>query len=83
MHPIIWGGLPVEPPSAAEIAALRKELNVTQAKAAKLVGINERTWQYYEYNGDNDKRKKSPSPTTWGLFLLATGQHPIFEVIAK
>lgn len=83
MQTQIWRDLPVEPPSATGIVALRKELNITQAKAAKLVGVNERTWQYYEYNGDNEKRKKSPSPTTWGLFLLSVGQHPIYDIHVK
>lgn len=74
MYPVqIWNNLPAEPPAPEEIKELRQQVG-TQAKCANLCGVNISNWQRWE------KGEQRPHPTTWGLFLLATGQHPNYEV---
>lgn len=37
-------------------------------------GVTLSLWQYWEAG------KRKPAPNTWGLFLLAIGQHPTHEI---
>lgn len=64
-----WHDLAVLPPEAGSIRDVRAAVG-TQALCAALAGVDIRSWQRYE-SGD-----KRPHPSTWGLFLLAVGQHP-------
>lgn len=72
-----WPLLPVVPPSAEEIRALRQLVGSTRY-CASLIGLGKRTmWEEYE------KGTKKPSAQSWGLFLLAIGKHPKYEVLPR
>lgn len=64
-----WHDLAVAPPGAEGVKNMRQAVG-TQALCAALAGVNITNWQRWE-RGEN-----SPHPSTWGLFLLAIGQHP-------
>lgn len=70
----IWDNVPAEPPTPEQIKALRQKVG-TQAKCAKLAGVNISNWQRWE------KGDQRPHPTTWGMFLLSCGQHPIYKLM--
>lgn len=71
-----WHDLAVLPPDAESIRDIRAAVG-TQALCAALAGINLSNWQRWE------KGESAPHPATWGLFLLAVGQHPRYEVTTK
>lgn len=71
-----WHDLAVFPPDAESIRGIRAAVG-TQALCAALAGINLSNWQRWE------KGESAPHPATWGLFLLAVGQHPRYEVTPK
>lgn len=71
-----WHDLSVLPPQADSIRDVRAAVG-TQALCAALAGVNITNWQRWE-RGEN-----SPHPSTWGLFLLAIGQHPRYSVSVK
>lgn len=71
-----WHDLAVLPPDANAIRDIRAAVG-TQALCASLAGINLSNWQRWE------KGESAPHPATWGLFLLAVGQHPRYEVTPK
>ena len=68
--------LPIDPPPADVIKAIRAQVG-TQKLCANLLGISLNTWQYYE-SGD-----RKPHAAMWGMFLLATGQHPMYSIVTK
>lgn len=68
--------LHVEPPTPEQIKDLRQRVGM-QSKCAKLCGVNISNWQRFESG------ERRPHPTTWGLFLLATGQHPTYEILPR
>ena len=70
----IWDNVPVEPPTPEQIKALRQKVG-TQAKCAKLAGVNISNWQRWE------KGEQRPHPATWGMFLLSCGQHPLYRLV--
>ncbi len=72
----IWDNLHVEPPTPEQIKDLRQRVG-TQAKCAKLCGVNISNWQRCESG------ERRPHQTTWGLFLLAAGQHPTYEILPR
>ena len=61
----------VTTPAPETIVSIRLSAGVSQAEAARLVGLGRATrWSEYE-------RGVQPiDPARWALFLLATGQHP-------
>jgi len=65
--------LHVEPPTPEQIKNLREQVG-TQAKCAKLCGVNISNWQRFESG------ERRPHPATWGAFLLAVGQHPKYKI---
>lgn len=67
--------IPVEPPLPGEIKALRLAHGLTQPQAAALAGVSVQTWKSYE-SAVMQSRHRRPTPATWGVFLLAIGQHP-------
>ena len=71
-----WHDLAVLPPDANAIRDIRAAVG-TQALCASLAGINLSNWQRWE------KGDAAPHPATWGLFLLAVGQHPRYGVSPK
>lgn len=65
----------IEAPEPEKIRFLRIDLGLTQAQAAKLVGLtDDALWRKYE-NG-----KAKPNKQTWTLFLIASGQHPNYKL---
>lgn len=80
-HPNVieqWDHLVIDPPPFEEIKALRESLGITQKQAAFISGVVDRAqWAKYE-NGN-----RNPSKFTWTVFLLATKQHPTFDVEVK
>lgn len=67
----------VEIPSADAIKALRAEINCTQAKCAKMARVSIVTWKQWESG------VRTPSKSSWGMFLLAIDQHPYFYIVRR
>jgi hypothetical protein len=64
-------------PEPAEVRALRDELGLTQAQAAREAGLEaagQVRWAEYE------KGTRRIDAARWTLFLLAVKRHPIFEL---
>lgn len=61
----------IRPPTAEQIAEMRKHLGLTQSQVALILDLTNR-----QLIGNYEKGRKSPAPQTWTLFLLLTGQHP-------
>jgi len=57
-----------------EICGARHHAGLTQVQAAKLIGYSRRGWQ------DAESGRTKLHPAAWALFLLATGQHPLFSI---
>ena len=74
--------IPVEPPLPGEIRAMRLAHGLTQPQAAALAGVAVQTWKGYE-TPVMLRNHRRPTPATWGLFLLAVGQHTRYEVTTK
>lgn len=70
--------LPVQPPIPQEIKQHRLDAGLTQFQAAALCGVALRTWKGYE-TGLMSQHGRIPSPSVWGLFLLALDKHPIYQ----
>ena len=68
-------------PSPAEVRAARKAAGLTQAQAARIVGMNSRfAWAAYECEGATGYE---PEPTRWMLFQLLTDQHPHWRLVRR
>jgi len=67
----------VEIPSADAIKALRAEIGCTQAKCAKMAQVSIVAWKQWESG------VRIPSKPSWGMFLLATDQHPDFVIVRR
>lgn len=65
------------PVTPADIMGKRQSANLSQQAAADLIGYSRRGWQ------DAEAGKTRMHPAAWALFLLATGQHPGWVVVAK
>lgn len=61
-------------PSPQDVLAARKAAGLTQEQAAQLLGSHNRQWRLYEA-GD-----RALSAPLWELFLLKTGQHPLWAL---
>lgn len=69
----------IEPsPEPHQVTALRQKTGMTQTEAAELLGLTGR-----QLIGDYERGVKSPSPQTWTLWLLLTGNHPKLKVVSK
>lgn len=65
-------------PSPEDIAAVRQAAGLSQAQAAELVGLGDKSrWSEYE------RGSRVPDAARWAIFLLATGQHPQFQLSAR
>lgn len=73
----------IHPPDAAAIQALRNQHNLSQRQCAEITGVAVRTWERYEYLGSDEKMLRNPSPQLWGIFLLALGQHPEYQLVPR
>ena len=67
----------VPAPTPQELLTARAKTGLTQVDAAKMAGLSWRGWQNAEA-GLNVMR-----PAAWVMFLLATGQHPTFELVKR
>lgn len=68
------------PPTPAQVRADRKAAGHTQAKAAELVHASRRTWMSWESDGPEGR---GMSPADRELYLLKTGQHPDWVLVAR
>lgn len=69
--------LAIQPPSPSLFKEYRMSLEVNQLQFSTLTKLNRNTVKAY------DKGERSPTPQTWAIFLLATAQHPFYEIIYK
>lgn len=69
--------LSIQPPSLDDFRKYRQESGLTQLQFSKLMRLNRNTVKDY------DKGLKKPPASTWTLFLLATNQHPNYEIVFK
>ena len=74
--------IPVEPPLPGEIRTMRMAHGLTQPQAAALAGVAVQTWKSYE-SAVMQARHRRPTPATWGVFLLAIGEHPVGNFVKK
>lgn len=65
-------------PTAEQVKALREKAGLSQGALAELIGLSNR-----QLIGDYENGKKLPNAQTWTLMLLATNQHPNFELREK
>lgn len=56
----------------------RENAGLSSREAASLVGVTTVTWQRWE--GQSSRSTEIPY-AHWNLFLLLTGQHPVFEAL--
>jgi DNA-binding transcriptional regulator YiaG len=69
--------LAIEPPTPQHFKEVRQATGIKQLQLSKLLRLNRNTVKEY------DKGEKRIPVTTWTLFLLATAQHPYYEIILK
>lgn len=67
--------LSMQPPSLDDFRKFRQESGLTQQQFSKLLNLSRSTVKQY------DKGEKRPPASTWTLFLLATNQHPNYEIV--
>lgn len=73
---------PIQPtPTPEEFKALRLKAGLTGEQTAKLLGLSESSGRQYINKLENGKTVVTPQ--IWTLFLLATNQHPNFELREK
>lgn len=65
-------------PTPEQVKALREKVGLSQSALAKLIGLSSQ-----QLINDYENGKKSPNAQTWSLMLLATSQHPNFELEQK
>ena len=65
-------------PTAEEVKALRLKAGLSGSQFAKLIGLSNR-----QLISDYENDRKTPNAQTWTLMLLATNQHPNFELREK
>lgn len=65
-------------PTPEQVKAMREKAGLSQTAFAELIGLSNR-----QLIGDYETGKKTPNAQTWTLMLLATNQHPSFELREK
>ena len=65
-------------PTPEQVKALRLKAGLSQGAFAELIGLSNR-----QLISDYENGKKLPNTQTWTLMLLATSQHPSFELREK
>ena len=65
-------------PTAEEVKALRLIAGLSGSQFAELISLSNR-----QLISDYENDRKTPSAQTWTLMLLATNQHPNFELREK
>ncbi len=71
-------------PSASDIKSARDNISgLSQRNLSLLVGLHHKMINKYESSSATSKNMRSPSPHTWTMMLLATKQHPYYELILK
>ena len=64
--------------NAARIKTAREAAGLSAREAADLVGVTTVTWQRWE--GQSSRTTEIPY-AHWNLFLLLTGNHPVFRLV--
>lgn len=71
-------------PSAVDIKTARGNISgLSQRNLSLLVGLHHKMINKYESSSATSKNMRSPSPHTWTMILLATKQHPYYDLIPK
>ena len=65
-------------PTDEEVKTLRLKAGLSGSQFAELIGLSNR-----QLISDYENGKKLPNAQTWTLMLLATNQHPNFELREK
>ena len=65
-------------PTPEQVKALRLKVGLSQGAFAELIGLSNR-----QLISDYENDRKTPNAQTWTLMLLATNQHPSFELREK
>lgn len=65
-------------PTAEQVKALREKAGLSGSQFAELIGLSNR-----QLISDYENDRKTPNAQTWTLMLLATNQHPSFELREK
>lgn len=77
-YPVITHhGLPVEPPTPEQIRAIVERVG-SQRFSADMLQLSSKNMIQQWCSGD-----RRPTPQNWGLFLLATGQHPDYVLTKR
>jgi DNA-binding transcriptional regulator YiaG len=65
-------------PSPGDILSARRHAGHSQSQAARIVGLGSgMRWSEYE------RGTRRPEAARWALYLLATGQHPGFDLAPR
>ena len=65
-------------PTPEQVKALRLKAGLSGSQFAELIGLSNR-----QLISDYENDRKTPNAQTWTLMLLATNQHPNFELREK
>lgn len=65
-------------PTPEQVKALRLKAGLSGSQFAELIGLSNR-----QLISDYENDRKTPNAQTWTLMLLATNQHPGFELREK
>lgn len=65
------------PPSPQEILQARLKAGLSVPDAASIARVSARAWYTWEAG------TRAASESGWELFLLFTGQHPLFKVVRQ
>ena len=65
-------------PTPEQVKALRLKTGLSGSQFAELIGLSNR-----QLISDYENDRKTPNAQTWTLMLLATNQHPGFELREK
>lgn len=66
--------------NAEKIREAREAAGLSAREAAALVGVTTLTWQRWE--GQSSRTTEIPY-AHWNLFLLLTGNHPVYGLVKK
>ena len=66
--------------SAKNLREAREAAGLSAREAAALVGVTTLTWQRWE--GQSSRTTEIPY-AHWNLFLLLTGNHPVYGMVKK
>lgn len=60
----------MDSPTPRQIRKARREAGLSQRRAALTVHCGVRTWQQWEYAGNNPRMRRAMHPAVWELFQI-------------